>query len=135
MVVKDYLAQAKALLASGEYTDGCTTPFKTYIHRWLKKSYLLCAAHDFGGKGLIKGVAAGWENNLMVWLAHMANANPVYWVWGTIVAVWTLPWVVWRHNFGIKFIESSLLFGALQFMGIVLYFLMKYKNEIVAITG
>lgn len=33
----------------------------------------------------------------------MSRGNPIYWVWGTIVALVTLPWVVWRRNFGIAF--------------------------------
>ena len=125
--VKNYLAQAKKLLDSGAYTDGCTTPFKTYIHRWLKKSRLLCAAHDYGGLGFIEGVAPGWQNNWYTWLAHLSQPNPIYWLWGTIVAVWTLPWVVWRHNLGIRVIESAVEFNLFQIGLIVLYLLIKFQ--------
>ena len=96
--VDSYLSQANILLRSGRYTDGCTTPFKTYIHRWLSHSRDLCAAHDYGSLGFIDDVNPGIHNNLITWFAHMSQAAPVYWVWGTIVALVTLPWVVWRRN-------------------------------------
>lgn len=100
--VKDYIAQTRWLLYDEKYTDGCTTPFKTYIHRWLNSSRLLCSAHDFGSLGYIKGVNPGIHNNFVTWLAHMYERAPVYWIWGTVVAIVTLPWVVWRRNLGIE---------------------------------
>lgn len=112
-----YLRRTEILLKHGQYTDGCSTPFKTFIHRWLKKSRMLCAAHDFGSLGLIQGVQPGWQNNVQTLIAHWSQGNPVYWVWGTIVAVATLPWVVWRRNFNIDLIPIvpfhifMLLFG------------------------
>ncbi len=131
MKVKEFLRQAKALLDMGTYTDGCTLIFglQVIIHKVLPKSKLLCAAHDFGGEGLIDGVKAGWQNNWYTWLAHFYYApfNPVYWVWGTIVSVWTLPWVVWYHNWNIRVIENSIGFSVIQFMLIAIYFLVKYK--------
>ena len=101
-LVTEYLLKAQELLDAGQGTDGCTTPLKTFIHRWLSKSRLLCAAHDFGGLDLIVNTKPGWHNNLITWLAHISQTNPVYWIWGTIVALFTLPWVVWRRNLGIK---------------------------------
>ena len=99
---KKYLERAKALLDSGSYTDGCTTPFKNYIHRYLKKAFLFCAAHDYGSLGLIEGVRGGWHNNLHTLIAHWSQANPLYWIWGTIVALVTLPWVVFRRDLNQK---------------------------------
>jgi hypothetical protein len=95
---ENYLEQTQSLLDNGEYTDGCTSPFKNYIHKWLDKSKLLCAAHDFGSLGKIIGVKAGWRNNLQTLLAHFAQSNPIYWIWGLIVALATLPWVVFRRD-------------------------------------
>ncbi len=100
--VTAYLEQAHLLLLEGRYTDGCSTPFKNYIHAWLKHSHDLCAAHDYGSLGFITIARPGWHNNWLTWLAHMSQSNPVYWIWGTIVALATLPWVVWRRNLGIK---------------------------------
>ena len=108
--VEGYLFETQALLRSGGFTDGCSTPFKNYIHMWLSHSHDLCAAHDYGGLGLITVARPGWHNNLLTWLAHMSQAAPVYWVWGTIVALVTLPWVVWRRNFNIKLIPLPVFY-------------------------
>lgn len=107
ITIADYLEQAQTHVDVGQYTDGCTTPFKNYIHKWLEKSHLLCAAHDFGSLGLIDGVRPGWHNNWVTWLAHMTQSNPIYWAWGTIIAIATLPWVVWRRNFGFQFLDMT----------------------------
>ncbi|MCH9712740.1 MAG: hypothetical protein K0U20_08970 [Proteobacteria bacterium] len=104
--VRSYLRETQNLLTAGKYTDGCSTPFKTYIHRWLSHSHDLCAAHDYGSLGLITVARPGWHNNLITWFAHMSQTAPVYWVWGTIVALVTLPWVVWRRNLCIKLIPA-----------------------------
>ncbi len=96
--VQKYLSQTSKLLASGRYTDGCSTPFKTQIHKYLKYSRDLCAAHDYGSLGYINGTQPGYHNNFITWLAHMSMSNPAYWIWGTIVATTTLPWVVFRRN-------------------------------------
>ena len=111
--VGNYLAQARQLLRDKRHTDGCTTPFKTYIHRWLRKSHGLCAAHDYGSLGFISGVRPGWHNNWVTWLAHMDEGNPVYWAWGTIVATVTLPWVVWRRNLGMTVLPFMVFHGML----------------------
>ncbi len=115
--VNDYVSEARILLRAKHYTDGCTTPFKNYIHAWLSHSRELCAAHDFGSLGLITDVRPGWHNNLITWLAHMSQAAPVYWVWGTIVALVTLPWVVWRRNFGITVLPFMVFHGMLLLGG------------------
>lgn len=115
-IVANYLYETKRLLLSDHFTDGCTTPFKTYIHRWLSHSHELCAAHDYGSLGYIDGVNPGIHNNLITWFAHMSRPAPVYWVWGTIVALVTLPWVVWRRNLGIT------VFPFMAFHGIILLF-------------
>lgn len=107
-LVRQYLFEANNLLRARNYTDGCSTPFKTYIHRWLSHSHNLCAAHDYGNLGKITVARPGWHNNLITWLAHMSQAAPIYWVWGTIVSVVTLPWSVWRRNLGITFIPFIL---------------------------
>lgn len=124
--VADYLSQTRMLLDSNQYTDGCTIPFKTYIHNWLSKSYLLCAAHDFGSLGYITGVRAGWHNNIITWLTHMSETNPIYWVWGTVVALFTLPWVIWRRNLNIKFMDMGGFYIVL-FIIVAIYFLIKYQ--------
>lgn len=116
-----YLEQARSLMQRGEYTDGCSTPFKTYIHRWLNQSMLLCAAHDYGNLGLIPGVNPGIHNNWMTLLAHLSQPNPIYWLWGIIVAVATLPWSIWRRNLGIKFIPAIPFHAFLLLAGVVAY--------------
>ena len=124
--VASYLLNVDVLLRIGQYTDGCTTPFKNYIHAWLSKSHLLCAAHDFGSLGFISGVRPGWHNNLITLFAHMTQRNPVYWVWGTIVTLITLPWVVWRRNWGIK--TPFLLFHfVIYLLPIMIYILVKIR--------
>ena len=123
-IVSDYLKQTNALLDVDQYTDGCTSPFKTYIHRYLKRAHELCAAHDFGSLGYLTVVRPGWHNNLITWYAHMIESNPVYWLWGTIVAVVTLPWVVWRRNWGIKWADMG-GFYMILFALIALYYLIK----------
>ena len=133
-IVARYLDQTEALLSVDQYTDGCSSPFKTYIHRYLTYSHTLCAAHDFGSLGYIDGARPGWHNNLITWLAHMSQRNPVYWVWGTIVALFTLPWVVWRRNFGIKAVDYVGFYVILIALS-ALYFLIKYKAEITAWTS
>ena len=132
MKIKDYLMQTEKLFNEGQPTDGCTLVFDLgrVIHKIFKKSKLLCAAHDFGGLGLITGVKAGWNNNWHTWLAHFYAApfNPIYWIWGTIVSLWTLPWVVYKHNYGgTAFGNDSVGFSVIQAMGIALFFLIKYQ--------
>lgn len=101
--ISDYLLHTELLLNKGRYTDGCSTPFKTQIHRYLKWSHLLCAGHDYGNLGyLTEIVKPGIRNNWLCWLAHLSRANPLYWLWGTIAMIVTLPWVVWRRDLGIK---------------------------------
>ena len=116
-IVRRYLFEANNLLRARNYTDGCSTPFKTYIHRWLSHSHDLCAAHDYGSLGLITVARPGIHNNFITWLAHMSQAAPVYWVWGTIVALVTLPWVVWRRNFGITVLPFMVFHGMLLLFG------------------
>ena len=111
--VSQYLFEANFLLRAKNYTDGCSTPFKNYIHRWLSHSHDLCAAHDYGSLGLITVARPGWHNNLITWFAHMSQRNPVYWVWGTIVALVTLPWVVWRRNLGVELISMGSFYSIL----------------------
>ncbi|MDH5612229.1 MAG: hypothetical protein OEY66_07215 [Gammaproteobacteria bacterium] len=122
----NYLSQTQSLLDLDEYTDGCTTPFKTFIHRWLKKSRVLCAAHDFGGRGLIKGVRPGWHNNLHTLIAHWSQPAPIYWVWGSVVAFFTLFWAVWHHDWGINFFDL-VGFHVFLLMIIAVCLLVKYK--------
>lgn len=129
--IKYYLSQAQQLIDSGKYTDGCTTPFKNYIHRWLKKSFLLCAAHDFGSLGYIEGVRPGWNNNWITWLAHMANWNPIYWVWGTIVVLITLPWVIWRRNLNKTSIPFIMFHIIIYIIPFVLWILIKIRPYII----
>ena len=126
MNTETYLKQAQSLLDSGQRTDGCTMPFKTYVHRWLAKSKLFCAAHDFGSLGLIAGVSPGWHNNWMTFLAHISQPNPVYWVFGLLVSVVTLPWVVWRRNFGITILDIT-AFHVILLILIALPFLIYYQ--------
>jgi hypothetical protein len=126
MNVEDYLLKTKELLKAKKYTDGCTTPFKTYIHRWLTCARLLCAAHDFGSLGLITGVRPGWHNNWMTWKAHLSQSNPVYWIWGTVVALVTLPWVFWRRNLGIAILDMA-GFHVILLAGITLTLLIIYQ--------
>jgi len=131
-----YMSQIDALIETVK-SDGCTAPLKTYIHRWLKHSRKLCAAHDYGGLGLIDGARPGWHNNWLTWLAHMSMINPIYWVWGTIVSVWTLGWVMTKYNLvgwinktfdkDIDLGNNSIGFGIVQAVAIALYFLIKYR--------
>lgn len=126
ITVKQYLDKTAELLSKGQRTDGCTSPFKTYIHRWLSHARVLCAAHDFGGEGLIPGVRPGWHNNWITWLTHISQPNPVYWIWGTVVAVVTLPWVIWRRNWGIKFMDIAAFYIVLIII-IILPILIHYR--------
>lgn len=116
MKARDYLNLAKGLTAVVP-SDGCTTPFKTYIHRWLEQSRLLCAAHDYGALGYIDGVRPGIHNNWMTLKAHWYMSNPVYWIWGTVVSVVTLPWAIWRRNLKITFLPLIPFHVILLFIG------------------
>lgn len=124
--VTNYLMQTRALIKAGRHTDGCTTPFKTHIHRWLSESHLLCAAHDYGSLGYITGVRSGWHNNLHTLRAHCTQSNPIYWVWGVIVSLITLPWVVWRRNWGFQFLDMTAFYIVLMLM-LVIPLLIKYQ--------
>ena len=115
--VDSYLYETNELLKAGRYTDGCSTPFKNYIHMWLKYSHDLCAAHDYGSLGYLVEVNPGIHNNLITWFAHMSQRNPVYWAWGTVVALVTLPWVVWRRNLGIEILPIAAFYGVLLLGG------------------
>ena len=133
-IVTAYISEARTLYDLGQFTDGCTTPFKSFIHRYLSRSHVLCAAHDYGGLGLLTTARAGWHNNLITWLAHMSQNAPIYWVWGTIVALFTLPWVVWRRNWGIKWWDM-VGFYVVLFALTATYILIKYQAEITAWTN
>lgn len=108
---KKYLEAAKALIKQGEPTDGCTLPFKEYIHRWFKKSKLICAAHDFGSRGLIEGVRPGWHNNM-----HFIKANwhCGHYVWGVISFIATLPYAIVYYNLKIK-VPMAVFYSFLTF--------------------
>jgi len=105
ITVKNYLSQAQALLDSNEYTDGCS--LTQFMHKILSKAKILCAAHDYGGLGKIDGVRAGWHNNLHNLLAHFSQSNPFYWLWGIVVFIFTMPWVVWKRDLKMSFPQDA----------------------------
>jgi len=116
--VRNYLEQAQALMDNGEYTDGCS--LSQFMHKLLDRARLLCAAHDYGNLGKINGIRPGLVNQFYSLAAHLLNMNPVYWLWGTVVFTFTMPWIIWRREFGVKFIPPMLFFG-LQFFAIFIY--------------
>ncbi len=127
-LVSRYLFEANNLLRARNYTDGCSTPFKTYIHRWLSKSYNLCAAHDYGAMGLITVARPGLHNNLVAWLAHMSQRNPVYWLWGTVLSLVTLPWAVFRRDLNQKWLPLIPFYVALLMIIIVVILINKFPT-------
>lgn len=99
ITAKKYLEVAQRLMDAGIQTDGCTSPFKTYIHRWLNKARLICAAHDYGGRNMIVGVRPGWHNNVHFLKANWHCGN---YVWGVISFLATLPYAVVYYDLNIK---------------------------------
>jgi len=125
---KEYLEKAQSLLDSNEFTDGCSVPLiRDWIHEKLKKSKLLCAAHDYGNLGKIPGVRAGWHNNLHTFFAHW-SINIGYGAWGTIVSLATLPWSVWRRNLGITFMPIMPFHGALLLILAIAFLVIKFQG-------
>lgn len=127
ITTKDYLERTQELLDAKWYTDGCTSPFKTYIHRWLKKSHLLCAAHDYGNLKYISGVRPGLHNQLHTLIAHFSQPNPIYWLWGIVVSIATLPWIVWRRDLGITFFPMGAFHAFFGMIGLVTYLIKTYS--------
>jgi hypothetical protein len=126
MTVKEYLKQTQSLIDRQFYSDGCTVPLlKKYVHSWLDRSRLLCSAHDYGNLGYIDGVKPGINNQWLTLLAHLSQKNPIYWVWGVIVTIATLPWIVWRRNLGIKFMSITVFHAFWSFLAAIIYLMCK----------
>ena len=124
--LKDYYSQIKSLMDRGYYVDGCSVPFiKKWIHKYLKKSKFLCTGHDLGNLGYIKGIKPGLDNQFMSLYAHIMQKNPIYWIWGVIIFVFTMPWILWRRELNIRImnpIDFHVIFLALCVMASVVIF-------------
>jgi len=107
--IKNYLEQTQDLLDKNEYTDGCS--LSQFMHKVLSKAKLLCAAHDFGNLGKVDGIRPGLMNQFYSLAAHMLNLNPFYWIWGMVIFVMTMPWIIWRREIKITFLRSDMFFG------------------------
>jgi hypothetical protein len=95
----DYLKAAQVLIAGGEESDGCTVLFSSLVHKYLSNSALICAAHDFGSRGIINGVSPGFHNNV---LFFRANWGSRHYIWSVLSFVLTLPYAVIRYNIGLR---------------------------------
>lgn len=115
--VKKYLDEAQDLVDKGEPTDGCTMPFAGWIHKNINNSKLICAAHDFGSRGLIKGVRPGWHNNVVSFKANRQHGN---YLWSDLMFIATLPYALVRYNLGWE-IGVAPFHSLLAFIGLIIY--------------
>ena len=130
MQVRTFYNRINYLLSIGTSTDGCTSPFKNYIHKYIKNSKLICQGHDFGGRGLIVGIKPGWDNNVMFLKANWFEGN---FIWGIISFLFTLPYAVVRHNIGIP--VNVYLFHIILILILTGYELDKHRLYLVSLLS
>ena len=84
----------------GTPSDGCSVPI---LKGWFNKRYpnakYVCIAHDYGCRGLIKGIRPGIHND---WWFFKTNWKLNSKIWAIISFLWILPYTTLRYNAGLK---------------------------------